>query len=107
MHAPLDIIFLEDKNKTLEKNGAKNLGILRRIVLNILKFIQCYYNKMSLKLIRFDISMDVETGLEKVFKLLNTEQIKSLLKENTWFIFSISHAFILIKIKKMFTIFLI
>ena len=83
LHAPLDIIFLEDKNKTLEKNGAKNLGILRRIVLNILKFIQCYYNKMSLKLIRFDISMDVETGLEKVFKLLNTEQIKSLLKENT------------------------
>lgn len=82
LHAPLDIIFLEDKNKTLEKNGAKNLGILRRIVLNILKFIQCYYNKMSLKLIRFDISMDVETGLEKVFKLLNTEQIKSLLKEN-------------------------
>ena len=82
LHAPLDIIFLEDKNKTLEKNGAKNLGILRRIVLNILKFIQCYYNKMSLKLIRFDISMDVETGLEKVFKILNTEQIKSLLKEN-------------------------
>ena len=82
LHAPLDIIFLEDKNKTLEKNGAKNLGILRRIVLNILKFIQCYYNKMSLKLIRFDISMDVETGLEKVFKILNTKQIKSLLKEN-------------------------
>ena len=82
LHAPLDIIFLEDKNKKKKKNGAKNLGILRRIVLNILKFIQCYYNKMSLKLIRFDISMDVETGLEKVFKLLNTEQIKSLLKEN-------------------------
>ena len=82
LHAPLDIIFLEDKNKTLEKNGAKNLGIFRRIVLNILKFIQCYYNKMSLKLIRFDISMDVETGLEKVFKILNTEQIKSLLKVN-------------------------
>ena len=82
LHAPLDIIFLEDKNKTLEKNGAKNLGILRRIVLNILKFVQCYYNKMSLKLIRFDISMDVEDGLEKVFKLLNTKQIKSLLKEN-------------------------
>ena len=82
LHAPLDIIFLEDKNKTLEKNGAKNLGIFRRIVLNILKFIQYYYNKMSLKLIRFDISMDVETGLEKVFKILNTKQIKSLLKEN-------------------------
>ena len=82
LHAPLDIVFLEDKNKTLEKNGAKNLGILRRIVLNILKFVQCYYHKMSLKLIRFDISMDVETGIEKVFKLLNTEQIKSLLEKN-------------------------
>ena len=83
LHAPLDIVFKEDKNKTLEKNGAKNLGVLRRIVLNILKLVQCYYNKMSLKLIRFDISMDVENGLEKVFKLLNTKEIKSLLKENT------------------------
>ncbi|MCI8446376.1 MAG: ISAs1 family transposase [Bacilli bacterium] len=31
LHAPLDIVFKEDADKTLEKNGAKNLGIIRRI----------------------------------------------------------------------------
>lgn len=39
LHAPLDIVFKEDANKTLEKNGAKNLGIIRRISLAILKFV--------------------------------------------------------------------
>ena len=52
LHAPLDIIFKEDKNKTLEKNGARNLGILRRIALMILKLVQVFYNK-SMKLIIF------------------------------------------------------
>ena len=28
LHAPLDIVFKEDSNKTLDKNGAKNLGKL-------------------------------------------------------------------------------
>ena len=47
----------EDKNKTLEKNGAKNLSILKRIALNIIKIVQCFYN-ISLKLIRYKISMN-------------------------------------------------
>ena len=78
LHAPLDIVFREDKNTTLEKNGARNLSILRRIALNIIKIIQCFYNK-SLKLIRYMISMNTEEELEKIFKTLNTNQIKSML----------------------------
>lgn len=78
LHAPLDIVFREDKNTTLEKNGARNLSILRRITLNIIKIIQCFYNK-SLKLIRYMISMNTEEELEKIFKTLNTNQIKSML----------------------------
>ena len=39
LHAPLDIVFKEDHNKTLEKNGSKNLGVLRRIALAVLKFV--------------------------------------------------------------------
>ena len=38
LHAPLDIVFKEDANRTLEKNGARNLGILKRICLAVLKF---------------------------------------------------------------------
>ena len=82
LHAPLDIVFKEDANRTLEKNGAKNLGILKRICLAILKFVQTYYN-MSLNKIRFLLSLDFETEIEKIFKLLNTKDIALLLKKNT------------------------
>ena len=77
LHAPLDIIFKEDKNKTLEKNGAKNLGILRRIALMILKLIQVFYNK-SMKLIMYELSLDFENEIENIFKLLKPELIKQL-----------------------------
>lgn len=80
LHAPLDIVFREDKSTTLEKNGARNLSILRRIALNIIKIIQCFYNK-SLKLIRYMISINTEEELEKIFKTLNTNQIKSMLDD--------------------------
>ena len=77
LHAPLDIVFKEDDNKTLEKNGARNLGIIRRIALAILKFVQTYYN-MSLNLIRTNLSFDFENEIDKIFKLLDVEQLKLL-----------------------------
>ena len=82
LHAPLDIVFKEDANKTLEKNGARNLGILRRICLAILKFVQTYY-KLSLNKIRFLLSIDFEKEIENVFKMLNTKDIAKLLEKNT------------------------
>lgn len=77
LHAPLDIVFREDANKTLEKNGAKNLGIIRRIALAILKFVQTYY-KTSLNLIRTNLSFDFETEIENIFKLLDVESLIQL-----------------------------
>ena len=77
LHAPLDIVFKEDKNKTLMKNGAKNLGIIRRIALAILKFVQTYY-KVSLNLIRTNLSLDFENEIETVVKLLDVDTIKTL-----------------------------
>lgn len=77
LHAPLDIVFKEDDNKTLDKNGAKNLGIIRRIALAILKFVQTYYKK-SLNLIRTDLSFDFENEIENIFKLLDVSKIKQL-----------------------------
>ena len=77
LHAPLDIIFKEDKNKTLEKNGAKNLGILRRIALMILKLVQVFYNK-SMKLIMYELSLDFENEIENIFKLLKPDLINQL-----------------------------
>jgi len=77
LHAPLDIIFREDKNKTLEKNGAKNLGILRRIALMILKLVQVFYNK-SMKLIMYELSLNFENEIENIFKLLKPDLINQL-----------------------------
>ena len=77
LHAPLDIVFKEDANRTLEKNGARNLGILKRICLSVLKFVQTYYN-LSLNNIRFLLSLDFEIEIEKIFKLLNTKDIAFL-----------------------------
>ena len=82
LHAPLDIVFKEDDNTTLEKNGARNLSVLKRIALNIIKLVQCFYN-ISLKLIRYKISMNTEEELEKIFKTINTMQIKSMLENQT------------------------
>ncbi len=82
LHAPLDIVFKEDANRTLEKNGARNLGILKRICLAVLKFVQTYYN-LSLNKIRFLLSLDFENEIEKIFKFLNTKDIALLLKKNT------------------------
>ena len=82
LHAPLDIVFKENVNRTLEKNGARNLGILKRICLAVLKFVQTYYN-LSLNKIRFLLSIDFEKEIENVFKLLNTDDIVKLLEKNT------------------------
>lgn len=82
LHAPLDIVFKEDDNTTLEKNGARNLSILKRIALNIIKLVQCFYN-ISLRLIRYKVSMNTEEELEKIFKTINTKQIKSMLENQT------------------------
>lgn len=77
LHAPLDIVFKEDANRTLEKNGAKNLGILRRIALALLKFVQTYYNK-SLNLIRTDLAFNFENEIENIFKLLDVQTLNQI-----------------------------
>lgn len=53
-------VFKEDVNRNLEKNRAKNLGIMRRIALAILKFVQIYYK------------------IENIFKLLDVNSLKEL-----------------------------
>jgi len=76
LHAPLDIVFKEDKDKTLEKNGAKGLGVLRRVALIVLKLAQPYYG-CSLNSMRCRLSLDFENEIEKIFKLLDTETLKN------------------------------
>ena len=43
LHWHLDVTFKEDKNLTSERTTQKNLNILRKLGLNILKIAQKYY----------------------------------------------------------------
>lgn len=73
----LDLTFREDNNKTFEKNAQKNLNIIRKFCLSILKLVKEIYG-LSLKNIRKSICMDTEGEIEKIFTYLNPTKIKEL-----------------------------
>lgn len=66
MHWHLDVTFREDANQTIDKNAAQNLNILRKICLSILKTVEIFKPKLSMKKKRFVIAQDVEKFLDIV-----------------------------------------
>ncbi|KYH35070.1 hypothetical protein CLTEP_09750 [Clostridium tepidiprofundi DSM 19306] len=76
----MDFTFKDDKNTTMSKNGAKNLQIVKKIALAILRTVQTFY-KVSLKMIRFKLSLDFENEISTIFKLLNVEDLKKALNK--------------------------
>lgn len=79
LHWHLDFTFKEDANTTMEKNSLKSLGVIKRIALSILKLVQQVYN-MSLSKIRYSLSLDFENEISKIFSLIDTNQIKNMMK---------------------------
>ena len=63
LHWYLDMSFQEDKNKCYLENSQKNLNIIRKFCLSILKLVKDKY-KLSMNSIRFKLSMDFEKELE-------------------------------------------
>ena len=66
-HWHLDVTFHEDDDKTIDKQAAYNLNILRKISLNLLKIIDIG-KKASLKLKRYAISMNPVRYLKNLFE---------------------------------------
>ena len=66
MHWHLDVTFKEDANQTIEKLSAQNLNIIRKFCLSILKMVEIFRPKLSLRKKRFAISMGAEQYLETV-----------------------------------------
>ena len=66
MHWHLDVTFREDANRTIEKQSAQNLNIIRKFCLSILKMVEILKPKLSMRKKRFAISQDAEQGLETV-----------------------------------------
>jgi predicted transposase YbfD/YdcC len=76
LHWHLDYTFKDDKNTTMDKNGARNLQLIKKIALSLLKAVQTLY-KVSLKRIRYKLSLNFENEIERVFKMLNTNDLRT------------------------------
>ena len=75
LHWQLDFTFKEDANTTTEKKGAKVLSVIKRNVLTLLQIVKDYY-KMSMSLLRYQISLDFEESIAELFDLLDVEKLK-------------------------------
>jgi predicted transposase YbfD/YdcC len=77
LHWQLDYTFKDDENTTTRNNGAEGLQIMKKIGLALIKFAQVAYPKRtSIKNIRFRLSLDFETEVEKIFTILNVHSLK-------------------------------
>ena len=79
LHWHLDFTFKDDKNTSMAKTGAKNLQIMKKIVLSVLKLVKESY-KLSMKRIRYELSLDYENGVERMLSMLDIESIRQALE---------------------------
>jgi len=68
-HWHLDVTFREDENRTLEKQAAFNLNIIRKLALSVLKIAEIGQKPLSLKKKRFAICTNPEKHLEHILAL--------------------------------------
>jgi predicted transposase YbfD/YdcC len=68
MHWHLDVTFKEDSNKTIEETANKNMNIIRKWALSILKLLDMG-RKMSLKLKRFSINCKPDNYISKIMEI--------------------------------------
>ncbi len=81
LHWQLDFTFGYDKNTSMAKTCAKNLQIMKKLALSILRLVRDSY-KISMKRIRYDLSLDFENGIEKMLSLLDIDSVKKLIESN-------------------------
>lgn len=71
----MDFTFRDDKNKSMAKTGAKNLQIMKKIAMSILRLVKESY-KISMKRIRYELSLDFENEIERMLSMLDIDSIK-------------------------------
>lgn len=69
LHWYLDMVFAEDNNKCFLENSQKNLNIIRKFCLGLLKLYK-EQTKLSMNSIRHVISMNFETKIEEIINTL-------------------------------------
>jgi predicted transposase YbfD/YdcC len=77
LHWQLDYSFEDDKNKTTRDNGAKGMQLFKKLGLALLKFAKSVYPKYtSINDIRYNLSLDFEKNIQKIFTILNVDLLK-------------------------------
>ena len=69
MHWHLDVTFREDANQTIDKLSAQNMNIIRKFCLSILKMVEIFKPKLSMKKKRFVIAQDAEKFLDVIMNV--------------------------------------
>lgn len=80
LHWVMDVVFKDDKNTSMAKTGAKNMQIMKKIVLAILGIVKESY-RMSMSKIRYKLSLSYETEMEKLLSLLSVNAVKQALEK--------------------------
>ena len=70
LHWYLDSVFKEDNNKSYIENSQKNLNIIRKFCLGIIKRIKDEY-KLSINSVRQILGMNFENEIERIFHSLH------------------------------------
>ena len=78
LHWHLDFTFRDDKNTSMGKTSGKNLQIMKKIALAILGLVKESY-KISMKRIRYELSLDYENEIEKILSMLDMESVQKAL----------------------------
>lgn len=78
LHWHLDFTFRDDKNTSMGKTSAKNLQIMKKIALAILGLVKESY-QISMKRIRYELSLDYEKEIEKMLSMLDIESVRKVL----------------------------
>ena len=63
----------------MAKTGAKSLQIMKKIVMVVLNAVKASY-KLSMKRIRYELSLDYENEADRLLSMLSVEAIKEALE---------------------------
>lgn len=80
LHWQLDVTFRDDKNTSISKTGARNLQIMKKIVMAILRIVKESYG-LSMSNIRYLLSLNFEKEMEKLLSLLSIDAVRKALEK--------------------------
>lgn len=79
LHYYLDMVFKEDNNKCFVENSQKNLNIIRKFTLKVLKIYK-EKSKLSMNSIRFKVNMDFENEIIDIINAIKLANLDELMK---------------------------